>query len=106
MGAAVVLNWFWIADQHFSICSSNMDDEDLLRVKDTKANIVWERVFWSFTYALHGQHASAFGREIKFFTHHPDDPKINYKCTYNVRNPYAIDRYYKGFGKMRDMRLL
>ena len=42
----------------------------------------------------------------KFYVHHPDDPKLNVKCSYNNKNPYAPDRYYKGWGQMMDMRLM
>ena len=49
---------------------------------------------------------SALQREIKFYTNHPDDPKLNVKSSYNFKNPYAPDRYYKGWGKMRDMRII
>jgi hypothetical protein len=47
---------------------------------------------------------SALQREIKFYVHHPDDPKLNVKSSYNNKNPYAPDRYYKGWGQMSDMR--
>lgn len=49
---------------------------------------------------------AALNREIKFFTHHPDDPKNNAKSSYNNKNPHAPDRYYKGWGQMRDIRIL
>ena len=49
---------------------------------------------------------SAMQREVKFGVNHPDDPKINVKSTYNRKNPNAPDRYYKGWGEMRDMRLI
>ena len=102
----VVLNWYWIADHHFGISSCNVDDEDLLRLKDAKATQIWERVFWSFTFSIHGQHAAAFMREAKFYTLTPDNPQLNVRASFNRRNPYAIDRYYKGWGEMTDMRML
>ena len=102
----VVFNWYWIADHHFGISSSSVDDEDLMRLKDAKATQIWERVFWSFTFALHGQHASAFMREVKFYTLTPDNPQLNVRSSFNRRNPYATDRYYKGWGQMTDMRLM
>ena len=41
------------------------------------------------------------------------DPRFNrklydyyVKSSYNMKNPYAPDRYYKGWGVMRDMRVL
>jgi len=49
---------------------------------------------------------AAMQRNMKFYTHHPDDPKLNVKSSYNIKNPYAPDRYYQGWGKMADMRLL
>ena len=49
---------------------------------------------------------SALCREIKFYTLHPDDPKLNVRSSYNNKNPYAPDRYYKGWGQMRDVRLM
>jgi hypothetical protein len=76
MGACVVSFWYYIADHHFFMSGATVDDEDLLRVKDAKAGQIWERNFWSFTYLVHGQHASAFMRNIKFYTLHPDDPKV------------------------------
>ena len=38
--------------------------------------------------------------------HHPDDPEINVKVSYNIKNPYAPDRYYKELGYMINMRHL
>ena len=102
----VVSFWFYISDFYFCVCSSGPDDEDNVRLKDAKAGMIWERVFWAFTYSVHGQHMSALQRQIKFFVHHPDDPKLNAKSSYNNKNPYAPDRYYKGWGKMCDMRLM
>ena len=102
----VVSTWYWIADHHFSIVSSGIDDEDLLRLKDSKATTIWERTFWSFTYSLHGQHASAFMRDLKFYTLDPDNPQLNVRASFNSKNPYATDRYYKGWGEMRDMRII
>ena len=99
--------WFYIADFYFFVQSSGgVDEEDNYRLKDAKAGLIWERNFWAMTFQIHGQHFAALMREIKFFTHHPDDPKITIKSSYNVKNPYAPDRYYKGWGIMRDMRVL
>lgn len=47
---------------------------------------------------------AALQREIKFYVMHPDDPKLTVRSSYNVKNPYAPDRYYQGWGNMRDMR--
>ena len=104
MAVGVVSFWFYIADFYFCVNSTNVDDEDNLRLKDAKAGMIWERNFWSLTFVIHGQHMAALQREIKFYTHHPDDPKLNIKTSFNVKNPYAPDRYYPGWGKMRDMR--
>ena len=49
---------------------------------------------------------AALQRECKFYTHHPDDPKLNMKASYNIRNHAAPDPHYQGWGKMVDMRLL
>ena len=57
-------------------------------------------------YQVHGQHFAAMQREIKFYTLHPDDPKLLVRSSYLNKNPYAPDRYYKGWGQMRDMRLM
>ena len=103
---AVVSHWYWIADHHFNIVSTSVDDEDLLRLKDYKATTIWERVFWSFTFTVHGQHAAAFMRNLKFYTLSPDNPQLNVRASYNKKNPYGIDRYYKGWGEMKDMRLI
>jgi len=106
MGATTVAFWFYVADFYFAVCSQSVDDEDNLRVKDAKAGSIWERVFWAFTYQIHGYHSAALFRELKFYTHHPDDPKLNVKSSYNNRNPNAPDKYYKGWGQMRDMRYM
>ena len=98
--------WFYVANTYFAVCSMTVDDEDNIRVKDAKAGMIWERVFWAFTFQIHGQHMSAMQREFKFYTNHPDDPKINVKSTYNRKNPAAPDAYYKGWGQMKDMRLM
>ena len=45
-------------------------------------------------------------RHGKFYTLHPDDPKLNVRSSYNVKNPNAPDRYYTGFGNMIDMRMI
>ena len=102
----VIGYWAYLTMFFFLINSSNCDDEDNIRLKDAKAGLIWERVFWAFTYTVHGQHMSAMQRSIKFYVHHPDDPKLNAKSSYNTKNPYAPDRYYKGWGKMMDMRLM
>lgn len=47
---------------------------------------------------------SALMREIKFFANHPDDTKLNVRKSYMMKNPAAPDRYYKGWGQMKDMR--
>ena len=106
MAVGVVSFWFYIADFYFCVNSTSVDDEDNLRLKDAKAGLIWERNFWSLTFILHGQHMAALQREIKFFTHHPDDPKLLVRTSFNVKNPYAPDRYYSGWGKMRDMRIM
>ena len=102
----VVSFWYYVACSYFATTSQSVDDEDNLRLRDAKAGMIWERVFWAFTFQIHGQHMSALQRELKFYTHHPDDPKLNVKSSYNRKNPNAPDRYYKGWGQMRDMRLL
>ena len=103
-GALMASFWFYIADFYFSVSSQGPDDEDNLRLKDAKAGTIWERCFWAFTYSVHGYHFAAMQRSIKFYTHHPDDPKLNVKSSYNTKNPYAPDRYYHGWGQMLDMR--
>ena len=105
LGAFMVCFWSYIAQFYYFVASQSVDDEDNLRLKDAKAGLIWERNFWSLTFTIHGQHFSALMREIKFFTHHPDDPKITVKTSFNLKNPYGPDRYYKGWGQMRDMRM-
>uniref|UniRef100_A0A7S3CI71 Uncharacterized protein n=1 Tax=Strombidium rassoulzadegani TaxID=1082188 RepID=A0A7S3CI71_9SPIT len=105
-GVCVVLFWFYISDSHFFLGYACPDDLDYLKLKDSKAGTIWERVFWAFTYQVHGQHMSSLQRHIKFYVHHPEDPKLNVKSSYNNKNPRAPDRYYRGWGKMRDMRLM
>ena len=100
----VVSYWFYISCFYQYTASHGPDDEDNIRLKDGKAGLLWERVFWAFTFQVHGQHIGALQREIKFYVHHPDDPKLNVKSSYNIKNPYAPDRYYRGWGKMADMR--
>ena len=88
------------------ISSINVDDEDFLRLKDAKAGLIWERNFWALTFQIHGQHLAALMRSLKFYTMHPDDPKLTVRTSYNRKNNCAPDRYYKGWGQMRDMRLM
>ena len=102
----VVSFWYYIACFYFATASQSCDDEDNMRIKDAKAGLMWERTFWAFTYQIHGQHAAAMQRHIKFFSHHPDDPKLTVKSSYNRKNENAPDRYYQGWGKMMDMRIL
>ena len=68
--------------------------------------MIWERNFWAFTFQIHGQHMAHLQRGAKFYTLHPDDPKLNVRSSYNRKNPNAPDRYYEGWGKMMDMRML
>ena len=105
-GIGMVSFWFYISDFYFFVTSQGPDDEDNISLKDAKSGMNWERTFWHFTYQCHGYHMSALQRQIKFSTHHPDDPKLNAKSSYNYKNPYAPDRYYKGWGQMMDMRLM
>ena len=53
-GCFVVLFWAYISDSHFCVVSQGPDDEDNIRIKDAKSGLIWERVFWSFTYQVHG----------------------------------------------------
>ena len=105
-GAMVVSFWFYVACYNAGITSTNVDDEDFLRLKDAKSGQIWERNFWAFTFYIHGYHMSAMQREVKFLVLHPDDPKLNVRSSFNVRNPYAPDRYYKGWGEMKDLRMM
>ena len=102
----VVSFWYYIACFYFAVTGQNVDDEDHARLKDAKAGLIWERNFWSFTYQIHGQHTAAFYRQLKAYTLHPDDPKLTVRTSYNNKNPAAPDRYYKGWGQMRDMRYM
>ncbi len=104
MGAAVISFWFYISDYYYFVVSTGIDDEDYLRLKDAKAGLIWERNFWALTFQIHGQHWAAMMRDFKFYTHHPEDPKLTVKSSYNIKNPYAPDRYYKGWGVMSTMR--
>ena len=97
-GATMVAFWYYIACSYFATSSQSVDDEDNLRIKDAKAGNIWERNFWAFTFQIHGQHVSAMQRELKFYTLHPDDPKLNVRSSYNRKNPNAPDRYYRGWG--------
>lgn len=104
MAVLVVSFWFYISNFYFFVVSTGVDDEDVIRLKDAKSGLIWERNFWALTFQIHGQHMAALQREIKFYVHHPDDPKLTVKSSYNVKNPYAPDRYYLGWGQMRDLR--
>ena len=105
-GAIVVSFWYYVACFYFATCSQSVDDEDNLRLRDAKAGLIWERCFWAFTFQVHGQHNCAMQRQIKMFSNHPDDPKLNVKSSYNIKNHAAPDRYYRGWGKMMDMRMI
>ena len=96
----------YIADFYYFVSGVGAEDENNARLKDAKSAQIWERNFWNVTFHIHGQHMSALQRYIKFYTLHPDDPKLNARSTSNFKNPYAPDRYYKGWGNMRDMRTL
>ena len=50
----VIGYWFYVADYYFVINSTSVDDEDNLRLKDSKASTIWERNFWSLTFYVHG----------------------------------------------------
>jgi hypothetical protein len=58
-GVAMVSFWFFISDFYFFVNSQGPDDEDNLRLKDAKSGLIRERVFWAFTYQVHGYHMSA-----------------------------------------------
>ena len=49
-GIGMVSFWFYISDFYFNVVSQGPDDEDNLRLKDGKSGLIWERVFWHFTY--------------------------------------------------------
>jgi hypothetical protein len=100
----MVCFWFYIADFYFWVGSAGPDDEDHLRLKDAKSQQIWERNFWNCTFTLHGQHYAALMRDLKYYTLHPDDSKLNARSSFAMKNPYAPDRYYKGWGVMQDMR--
>ena len=106
LGSIVVGFWWYIAGFYYNVSSINVDDEDFLRLKDAKAGLIWERNFWALTFQIHGQHLAALMRSLKFYTMHPDDPKLTVRTSYNRKNNCAPDRYYKGWGQMRDMRLM
>ena len=107
MGSLMVVSyWYWTADHYYFVSGVSWEDEDNFRLKDAKQVIHWERTIWNLTFQVHGQHMSAFCRHFKFYTNHPDDPKLNYRPSYNIKNPYAPDRYYKGYGNMRNVRLM
>ena len=61
-GALTVSFWFYIADFYFAVHSQSADDEDNMRLKDAKAGMIWERVFWAWCYQIHGQHGAALQR--------------------------------------------
>ena len=58
-GIAVALFWLYIADFYFGISSTNVDDEDIIRLKDAKASTIWERNMWAMAFEIHGQHMAA-----------------------------------------------
>ena len=95
---SVCTYWCYVSAFFYFVGSSSFDDEDKLRVKDAKTGTKWERVFWAVTFTAHGQHFSALQRSIKGYKLHPDDPKNNVQSSFNMKNPYAPDRYYRGWG--------
>ena len=105
-GFIVVSFWYYVACSYFATSAVSVDDEDNWRIKDAKAGNIWERNFWAFTFQIHGQHIAHHQRGLKFYTLHPDDPKLNVRSSYNRKNPCAPDRYYEGWGQMMDMRFL
>ena len=50
MAIGVIGFWLYIADFYFFVSSSNVDDEDNLRLKDAKSGLIWERNFWAMTF--------------------------------------------------------
>ncbi len=100
----VVSYWIYLSDFYYLTGSGSVDDEDNYKLKDAKTSMLWERTFWALTYSVHGQHMSALQRTMKYASMHPDDPKLNAKSSFNGKNPYATDRYYRGWGNMMDMR--
>ena len=49
-GGMTVLFWYYTACSYFATSSQSVDDEDNLRIKDAKAGMIWERVFWACTF--------------------------------------------------------
>jgi len=49
-GVGMALFWLYISDFYFGVCSHSPDDEDVLRLKDAKSGLIWERCFWAFTF--------------------------------------------------------
>lgn len=50
MAVGVVSFWLYIADFYFAVSGTNVDDEDMIRLKDAKASLIWERNFWALTF--------------------------------------------------------
>ena len=55
----VISFWYYIAEFYYFTSSESIENEDSSCLKDAKANQIWERNFWSFTFAIHGQHMAA-----------------------------------------------
>ena len=50
----MVLFWVNVANTYFAVSAQTVEDEDNIRLKDAKAGMIFERVFWALTFQIHG----------------------------------------------------
>ena len=55
----MILFWINVANTYFSVTGQTVEDEDNVRLKDAKAGMIFERVFWAYAFQIHGQHMAA-----------------------------------------------
>jgi hypothetical protein len=96
-----VLAWnYWVIAVHYDISGVTPEDQDLFRYKDARVTTNFDRTKYNFNYYFFGTHYNASVRRLIADKDHPDDPRVNFRPSFSMKNPYGEDRYVKYYGEI------